>query len=152
MSIPSSPEATPQWPLLRALVERMIPRDEFPSGWEAGVGDYLNGIFASDRAADWPIVQATLDRLNAEAMAQHRSAFTSLAPELQDALLSQLESGEATPSALPWPMSPARFIRLMADLCAEGYYGDPGNGGNRDMIGWRMIGYRPGAGGDRWQR
>jgi hypothetical protein len=29
------------------------------------------------------------------------------------------------------------------ELAHEGYYADPGNGGNRDAVSWRMIGYDP---------
>ena len=32
------------------------------------------------------------------------------------------------------------FARLV-ELAHEGFYADPGNGGNRDAVSWRMIGY-----------
>ncbi|MCM0019663.1 MAG: GMC family oxidoreductase N-terminal domain-containing protein, partial [Tagaea sp.] len=36
----------------------------------------------------------------------------------------------------------AWFARL-CDLAAEGFYADPGNGGNDGGVSWRMIGYEP---------
>ena len=38
---------------LRALVDRLIPADDFPGGWEAGVGDYLEGQFERDLRVGW---------------------------------------------------------------------------------------------------
>ncbi len=32
---------------------------------------------------------------------------------------------------------------MLVRLTAEGYYGDPGNGGNREAASWQMIGYDP---------
>ena len=33
---------------LRAMVDRLIPPDDFPGGWEAGVGDYLARQLSGD--------------------------------------------------------------------------------------------------------
>ena len=35
---------------LRALVERIVPADDYPSGWQAGVGDFLRRILERDLA------------------------------------------------------------------------------------------------------
>ena len=40
-----------------------------------------------------------------------------------------------------WPVDPAEFFRNVIEHVMEGYYSDPGNGGNRDSIAWRMIGF-----------
>lgn len=39
---------------LRAAVDRIIPADDYPSAWQAGVGDYLAQQFldAVERASD----------------------------------------------------------------------------------------------------
>ena len=58
-------------PTLRALVDRLVPADDGPSGWQAGVGDFLQSWLTGDlrdRAGD---VQTGLRLLDAEARARH---------------------------------------------------------------------------------
>jgi hypothetical protein len=38
-------------------------------------------------------------------------------------------------------LSGAQIIALIAEHCAEGFYADPRQGGNIDMVSWRMIGF-----------
>ena len=122
---------------LRAAVDRIIPADDFPGGWEAGVGHYLSRLLATEpgMTADY---RAGLDALAAEAEAQHHQPFEALPPEAQDRLLAQIEAGRVRTS---WPLAPARFFRRLVDQAMEGFYADPGNGGNRDGVAWRMIGF-----------
>ena len=44
----------------------------------------------------------------------------------------------------PPEISAAAFFARMTDLAHEGFYADPANGGNRDRLSWKMIGYDPG--------
>jgi hypothetical protein len=123
---------------LRALVDRLIPADDFPGGWEAGVGDYLARQLAGDLSPLLGLYRAGLDALDVEAQATAGAQFVVLGAEAQDALLGQVEAGAVTTS---WPIDPAAFFRHAAEHAAEGYYGDPGNGGNRGAAAWRMIGF-----------
>lgn len=50
---------------------------------------------------------------------------------------------EADDTGLPAPLG-AEFFSLMLQNVREGYLADPMYGGNRDMVGWRLIGF-PGA-------
>jgi choline dehydrogenase-like flavoprotein len=134
---------------LRALVERMVPADEDPSGWQAGVGNFLERILRTDLAGSVDAVGRGLRCVDAEA--RHRGAgatFADLGTAEQDALLAELAAGVARAD---WgDQRPAEFVGLMARLCAQGFYGDPGNGGNRDAVSWRMVGYRELPEGVRW--
>jgi hypothetical protein len=127
----------PQLATLRALVNRIIPADEFPAGWEGGVAGYLRRQLAGDLRHKVAIYQAGLDGLDAEARAAG-APFVALAPAGQDELLARVERGA---DATPWAVEPAAFFRMAAAHAAEGYYSDPGNGGNRDGAAWRMIGF-----------
>ena len=123
---------------LRALVDRLIPADDYPGGWDAGVADYLDRQFAGDLRTLVGVYRAGLEALDVEALAVAGVHFAELAPEAQDELLSRIERGEVV---TVWPVDPADFLRTAAEHAAEGYYGDPGNGGNRDAVSWRMIGF-----------
>ena len=128
----------PQRATLRALVDRLIPADDFPGGWDAGVGDYLDRQFAGDLSDVVDLYRGGLDALDVEARTAAGVSFAALAPDAQDELLRRVEAGEV---AADWSVDPAEFFRAATEHAAEGYYGDPGNGGNRDGVSWRMIGF-----------
>ncbi len=128
----------PQRAALRALVDRIIPADDFPGGWDAGVGDYLDRQFAADLSHVVDLYRGGLDALDVEARTAAGVSFAALAPAAQDELLRRVEAGEV---ATDWPVDAAAFFRTAAEHAAEGFYGDPGNGGNRDGVSWRMIGF-----------
>ncbi|MDQ2996566.1 MAG: gluconate 2-dehydrogenase subunit 3 family protein [Chloroflexota bacterium] len=123
---------------LHALVDRIIPADDFPSGWQAGVGDYLAGQFERDLRPQLERYRAGLDALDAEAQANNGARFAELDAAAQDALLRRVEAGTVATS---WPINPAAFFQAAIEHAMEGFYSDPGNGGNRDGVSWRMIGF-----------
>ncbi|BDP43541.1 gluconate dehydrogenase (plasmid) [Deinococcus aetherius] len=135
-------------PTLRALVDRVIPADDFPSGWEAGVGDFLHGIFERDLRGRLPSLLAGLERLEEEARARHALPFPNLGGEAQDALITDLLAGR---TAAEWgDTPPGAFLQTLVRLTMQGFYGDPDNGGNRDGVAWHMVGYRVLPEGVEW--
>ena len=123
---------------LHAAVDRIIPADDFPSGWEAGVGDYLARQFQGDLAPYVPTYQALLDALDQEARAVGKASFAELPAPLQDALLERIAAGDV---AADWQVDPVTSFAMLVEHTAEGFYSDPANGGNRDGVAWRMIGF-----------
>jgi Gluconate 2-dehydrogenase subunit 3 len=132
----SFPSAT-----LRALLDRLIPRDDFPGAIDAGVENYVMRQLAGDCALEAPAVRQGLIQLDAEARAKHGTALAVLPVEQQDEILRELEAGK---TSTRWPIHPpaAVFFARLVDLAHEGFYADPGNGGNRDAVSWEVIGYR----------
>ena len=126
------------WQLLRSLMNRIIPADDFPDAWEAGVGDYLSRQFERDLQHAVESYRLGLDTLESESQAYTGKSFTELDASTQDKLLSRIESGEV---ALSWPVNPSEFLHMVIAHVMEGYYSDPGNGGNRDSVAWKMIGF-----------
>ena len=76
--------------ILQAMVNRIIPLDDDPGGWEGGVGDYLARQFERDLKPLLPSYQQGLDALDAEARAVYDAPFDRLASAVQDELLSEL--------------------------------------------------------------
>ncbi|WP_406854543.1 gluconate 2-dehydrogenase subunit 3 family protein [Alsobacter sp. KACC 23698] len=68
------------------------------------------------------------------------SSFARLSPEEQDRVLADLEAGKMDLAGAP----SAEFFETLLANTIEGFLSDPMYGGNRDMVGWRMIGF-PGA-------
>ncbi len=127
---------------LQALCDRLIPADDFPGAWDAGVGDYILRLLQTEAAPALPLYQAGLDCLDAEALARSQRRFALLAAEDKDAILHALERGE---TQVAWTARPQQFLMTLINHTAEGYYADPGNVGNRDCVSWKMMGW-----GDEW--
>jgi Gluconate 2-dehydrogenase subunit 3 len=126
------------WSILRSLMNRIIPQDDFPDAWEAGVGDYLARQFERDLRSQVETYQLGLEALEEESQAFAGKGFTELDTSAQDAILSQIETGQVRAA---WPVDPAGFFQMVIEHVMEGYYSDPGNSGNRDSTAWRMIGF-----------
>lgn len=126
------------WNILRALMNRIIPQDDFPNAWEAGVGTYLERQFERDLQHQVETYRLGLEALDAESQDSTGKSFTELGASTQDVLLSKIEAGQVR---LSWPVDPAEFFDIVIAHVMEGYYSDPGNGGNRDLIAWKMIGF-----------
>src|SRR5262245_26391048 len=126
------------WNTLRSMMNRIIPQDDFPNAWDAGVGNYPSREFERDLQHQVENYRLGLEALEAESQAYAGKSFTELDAPAQDMLLSHLETGQIT---LSWPVNPTEFSHMVIAHVMEGYYSDPGNGGNRDTIAWQMIGF-----------
>lgn len=127
-----------QMMLLRALVDRMIPPDQDAGGWQAGVGDYLLRQLAGDLRDLVNTYRVGLDALDAEARRVCGQAFDHLPASLQDDLLRKIEAGNVE---TVWALDPALFFTMVVNHCAEGFYSNPENGGNKNQVAWHMIGF-----------
>jgi gluconate 2-dehydrogenase gamma chain len=151
---------------VEALVDRLIPPDEkTPGGKDAGCvvfidrqlagafgrasGLYMQPPFAAgtpEQGEQSPLTPATryrlslaaLDRLSRGRFAGKR--FAEIAPSQQDTLIAGLESGEVQLDTVDG----RAFFEILLQNTKEGFFADPVYGGNRDMAGWKMIGF-PGA-------
>jgi hypothetical protein len=126
------------WNILRSLMNRIIPQDDFPNAWEAGVGNYLARQFERDLGSQVEIYRLGLEALEAESQTFGGKSFTDLEASTQDLILSRVQAGQVKSS---WPVNPTEFFHMVIEHVMEGYYSDPGNGGNRGSIAWRMIGF-----------
>jgi len=127
------------WNILRSLMNRIIPQDDFPDAWEAGVGNYLARQFDRDLHSQVETYHLGLEALEAESQAFAGKGFTELDTSAQDVILSGLEAGQVT---LSWLVNPTEFFHMVIEHVMEGYYSEPGDGGNRDLIALRMIGFK----------
>lgn len=115
------------------ILDRIIPADDFPSASGAGVHVYVQRQLDGDLRPLRPLFVEGLAAIDELARGFHGVAFAELNSQQQDGLLRQIESGRDAPAR--------RFFLRLIDLAHEGYYADPANGGNRDGVSWRMIGY-----------
>jgi gluconate 2-dehydrogenase gamma chain len=83
-----------------------------------------------------------LKSLDAYTREKFGGRFAGLSEADQDKVLGKLEKDRAK----RWFTDPggADFFQMVLDDTIEGMFSDPVYGGNRDMVGWKLIGY-PGA-------
>ena len=67
--------------------------------------------------------------------------FRDLAPTDQESLLIDVETGSATGSGAGFDGSSAAFFAMLRAHTWQGTFGDPFYGGNRNFIGWDLLGY-----------
>jgi Gluconate 2-dehydrogenase subunit 3 len=131
---------------MEALANRIVPADDYPGAVQAGAVEFIEALLQTDLANMQPIFLHGIEMLNRESIAADGQDFHLLSADRQDALITNLLSKKSQDN---WKVSPAQFINLVICVVSEGYYADPENGGNRDAISWKMIGFevREGA---RW--
>jgi gluconate 2-dehydrogenase gamma chain len=80
-------------------------------------------------------------RTNEYVQKKYGKTFESISSTAhQDEILQALESGEAGFE----DFSSKVFFEMLLANTIEGYFGDPMYGGNRNKVGWRLVGF-PGA-------
>jgi gluconate 2-dehydrogenase gamma chain len=159
----------PEWEFVLTAVARLIPSDDpGPGAIEAGVPEfidrqmelpyghgsffYMTGPFHPESPATLgyqqrftprEIYRLGIEDANTAAKAKHGSEFVRLDSARQDEFLQSMEKGVLEFRTVP---APVLFAQLLENT-KEGYLSDPIHGGNRDMVGWRWIGF-PGARAD----
>lgn len=152
--------------VVEALVDRLIPPDpQWPGGKDAGCAVYIDrqlaGPYGSSRGLymrppfqdgdkqqgpQSPLTPAMRYRQSLAALEKYCRArfagkgFAEVPADQQDDVISGMEKGSVQ---LPG-LSARGFFDLLVQNTKEGFFADPIYGGNRDMAGWRMIGF-PGA-------
>lgn len=123
---------------LRAIVDCLIPPDDFPGGYDAGVCDYVKRLLQTDLAEQAEFFRAGIEAIETEALARCDRPFARLSPAEQNSLLAAIESGDVKTF---WPIPPSRFFEMLVCTTAEGYYSEPQQGGNRGAVSWQMTGF-----------
>ncbi|MFO1340998.1 MAG: gluconate 2-dehydrogenase subunit 3 family protein [Burkholderiaceae bacterium] len=149
---------------VEAAVARLIPADELgPGAFEAGVPFFIDRQLAGafGRAESWymqgpwgvgeptqgyqtrltpaELYRAAIAEIDQAVAAGGGAAttFARLEAQAQDEWLHRLEQG-----TLALRMADARtFFKMLWQNTVEGFWSDPLYGGNRGMVGWKLIGF-----------
>jgi len=110
-----------------AIAARIIPTDVSPGATEAGAIYFIDYALGERNEILTPIREG-LAELQAMAQSTYGAAtFHSLSEDQQDNLLTQVEDG--------------LFFGTIRFLTIAGTFSLPEYGGNRDQVGWKMIGF-----------
>jgi len=165
----TSPDAEPLLTLtatehafIVAAVDTIIPADELsPSGSACGVATFIDRQLAGAygmgarlyRQGPFPkakpelgyqlslnpreFFRAGIESANAWTRKTYGKDFDRLSVTERETALRAIEDGKA-----PFPgFSSRMFFDALLQITMEGFFADPIYGGNRDMAGWKMVGY-----------
>jgi gluconate 2-dehydrogenase gamma chain len=120
---------------MTAACERILPRDEDPGAKDANVPAYIDRILQTPEMKQMKtdFIQG-LSALERRSRSMFKKGFAEATPEQQDELLTIFkDSGERT--------GEGHFYELLVVLTLEGFLGDPSYGGNKDRVGWHLVGF-----------
>lgn len=150
--------------LVEAMIDRLIPTDSLgPGAKQAGCavfidrqlagpygtndGLYMQGPFPANplpsQGLQTPLTPREQYRQGLAALVSYCSAhfanrrFQELPDDEKDKLLGGMEKG-----AIELPGFSARMLfNAVLTNTMEGYFADPIYGGNKDMVGWKLVGF-----------
>lgn len=114
---------------LEAICMRIFPSDGSPGAKEAGVIHFIDKALGTFAAPQKDFVLNGLADVNKKVGVKWpgTTSFSALTPEQQD---EYLKSVEQTP-----------FFGQTRFACCVGMFGNPSYGGNRDEVGWKLLGF-----------
>jgi gluconate 2-dehydrogenase gamma chain len=153
---------------IEAAVNRIVPADDLgPGGVELGIAAFIDGQLAGaygqgakmylqgpwiegrpEQGWQMRLTPATcyrvaIPRIDAYCRTTLGSVFAVLTEAEQDKVLGGLDAGSIDLVELP----AHQFFRLLRTNTMEGLFSDPIYGGNRNKLGWKMVGF-PGVYGN----
>jgi gluconate 2-dehydrogenase gamma chain len=124
---------------------------QLAGGWGQGHRFYLNGPFfvPADSGHGWQIpltpadvYRAFLPAFDAYLRFTYGKPYTALDAAGQTQALNDIRTGKAViPLAGSTAFTSADFFTLFRQNVLEGMLADPAHGGNRDLVGWKWIGF-----------
>jgi gluconate 2-dehydrogenase gamma chain len=147
---------------VEAALARLIPADELgPGAKEAGVSFFIDAQLAGAfgtmarhyRLGPWPegtpqqgyqspltpqeVYRAAIRDTDRHCEARYGRRFADLREAEQDEVLRGLDEGTLALESVPASL----FFGLLWDNTQEGFFADPIHGGNRDKVGWKLVGF-----------
>ncbi|MBX5483323.1 MAG: gluconate 2-dehydrogenase subunit 3 family protein [Myxococcaceae bacterium] len=126
----------PEFAIVSALAERILPRDEDPGAIDANVPEYIDRMLQSpDLHQMKEDFLGGIEAIDRRARARFGKGFTDASAAEQDELIAAFK--DAPPDS-----GEAKFYELLLTLTLEGFLGDPSYGGNKDYVGWALVGFQ----------
>ncbi|HEX9879699.1 MAG TPA: gluconate 2-dehydrogenase subunit 3 family protein [Candidatus Binatia bacterium] len=122
--------------IVEAAAARIFPTTTTPGATEAGVLNYIVRLLTEVYPELDSRYRDGCRALNRHAKRRFGLGFLSITHEDQDAVLADFEAGR-----VPEFKQGAVFFETLRDHTMEGVLGEPAYGGNRDLLGWKLVGF-----------
>jgi gluconate 2-dehydrogenase gamma chain len=121
---------------LHAVAARIVPTTDTPGATEAGAAHYVDIALSNDYAPSLPRYQQGFAELDAYCVENFGRSFVMLTEDEQDTVLRELEAG-----GIAEVTGGSAFFELVRRHVLEGLFCEPIYGGNRDLVGWSLVGF-----------
>jgi hypothetical protein len=122
--------------ILAAIAACILPTMDTPGAAEADAANYVTRALTDPYRRLLPTYRQALDEINAFCAATLGAPFVDLNDAQQASVLRDLEAG-----GIEQVQDAAEFFRLVRKHVLEGVFCEPHHGGNRGMVGWRLVGF-----------
>jgi gluconate 2-dehydrogenase gamma chain len=114
---------------IEAIAAQIIPTDDTPGAHEAGVIHFIDRALTTFDKDKQPLYREGLEQLHAKLKARfpHAGRMSGLSPAQQIELLRSIEQ--------------SAFFELVRTHTIVGFFAKPEYGGNKDKVGWKLIGF-----------
>ncbi len=124
--------------LLDALVEQIIPADEWPGGRDAGVTNFIDKQLVGPYTRYQESYRKGLHAIQETCKTKFQKQFENLSWEEQTQFLKKMEAGKMEGKA--WKKGFDReFFELIRNHAMQGFYGSPRHGGNKNNVSYKMM-------------
>lgn len=113
---------------VEAICAQVIPADQDAGAREAGVVNYIDIQLSKHFRKHRQLYRSGIAAVDAASRERFGQVFADLPGDKQQEVLKGIEK------------SAAPFFDLIVAHTRQGFYGDPRHGGNRNMVGWKMLG------------
>lgn len=112
-----------------AFASQIFPTDETPGAKEANVVHFVDFALSEIEPQNKRDFAKALDALNAEVKksAPQAASFAALTPRQKPEVMMAFEKSNE--------------FGMLKFYAVAGFFGDPSDGGNKDQIGWKLIGF-----------
>jgi gluconate 2-dehydrogenase gamma chain len=121
---------------LDAIGGRIFPTTDTPGAVEAGAVFYIDQALSGPYPELLPFYSRALRALDRHAKNKFGAPFVKLSDDQQDSVLKDFEAG-----AVPDYAKAAEFFETVRAHILEGVFGEPNYGGNKGLVGWRLVGF-----------
>ncbi len=131
-----------QWTTVEALTAQVVPTDKYPGAREAGVVNYIDIALATVYSGQQEMYALGIKGVDQSAKSMFKKdRFIDLKSADQIALMKAMEEDKA-PGEVWKELAASSFLYdCLLTHTYEGFYGDPGYGGNRNYVGWNLVGF-----------
>lgn len=129
-----------EWRLVEAICAELIPTDGDPGAQEAGCVNFIDKALAAEDAAALPMYRAALADIDNLCRQAHGRVFAELESGQRQKILAAMEQGVLAGWSLAM-IRPQDFFATIRFHTLLGFIADPKYGGNRDYVGWKLMGF-----------
>lgn len=137
--------------LMDAIVEQIIPTDEWPGAKDAGCTNYIDKQLVGPLARHQEKYRNGLAEIKISCEIIYQKQFEKLQWDEQTNFLKKMEAGKLSElidintvqaeNVGVWQNRlDVEFFRLVREHTMQGFYGSPRHGGNKDYVSYRMVG------------